>query len=117
MAATRPSRHRHVRSSRVYEDKHSAAHIYQSGWDHAPVRSFSNAKGGFGGVQFGYNWRPAQSPWVLGVEADASFGRLRGEDSKPFIVHAGIFGDEAENSIDDKGVARLSQTIERIRHS
>jgi outer membrane immunogenic protein len=69
-------------------------------------------KGGFGGVQFGYNWQPAQSPWVLGVEADASFGRLRAEDSKPFFVNAGIFGDEAENSISDKGIARLSQTID-----
>jgi outer membrane immunogenic protein len=69
-------------------------------------------KGGFGGFQFGYNWQPAQSPWVLGVEADASFGKLRAETSKPFRAFVGVFGDDTENSVDGEGIARLSQTID-----
>ena len=33
-------------------------------------------KGGFGGVQAGYNWQANGSPFVLGIEADASFGQV-----------------------------------------
>lgn len=33
--------------------------------------------GGFGGIQAGYNWQPANSPLVLGVEADVSFGDIK----------------------------------------
>lgn len=33
-------------------------------------------KGGFGGVQAGYNWQANGSPFVLGIEADASFGAI-----------------------------------------
>jgi outer membrane immunogenic protein len=77
-----------------------------------PFGLSATPKGGFGGVQLGYNWQPAQSHWVLGIEADASFGRLRAEDSKPFGAFVGVFGDDAENSVQAKGIARLSQTID-----
>lgn len=33
-------------------------------------------KGGFGGIQAGYNWQGAGSPFVLGVETDISFGAI-----------------------------------------
>jgi len=32
--------------------------------------------GFFGGGQVGYNWQAVGSPWVFGVEADASFGNI-----------------------------------------
>lgn len=35
-----------------------------------------NLTGGFGGIQAGYNWQAVGSPFVLGIEADASFGEI-----------------------------------------
>jgi outer membrane immunogenic protein len=32
----------------------------------------------FGGGQIGYNWQPPRSPWVFGIEADASIARADG---------------------------------------
>src|SRR3954453_8829253 len=47
-----------------------------------PAFGFSESpKGGFGGFQIGYNWQPLGSPWLFGVEADASFGRIKGKSS------------------------------------
>lgn len=34
--------------------------------------------GGFAGGQIGYNWQAAGSPWVFGVEADASWSGIEG---------------------------------------
>ena len=65
-------------------------------------------KGGFGGIQIGYNWQAVGSPWVFGIEADASFGRLRAEDAKPFAIVAGFSEGDASYT----GVARLRQTID-----
>lgn len=73
-----------------------------------PFGLSTGPRGGFGGLQIGYNWQAAGSPWVFGLEADASFGRLRGEDAKPFTVNATLGGDIADYS----GVARLRQTID-----
>lgn len=74
----------------------------------APFGLSAGPHGGFGGLQIGYNWQAVGSPWVFGVEADASFGRLRGEDAKPFAVTAKIAGDDGDYT----GVARLRQTID-----
>src|SRR5205823_3263802 len=70
----------------------------------APFGLSTAPKGGFGGIQAGYNWQAVGSPWVFGIEADASFGRVRGEDAKPFTV-VGSFGGEGDAS--HTGVARL----------
>ena len=74
----------------------------------APFGLSAAPKGGFGGIQIGYNWQAVGSPWVFGIEADASFGRLRAEDAKPFAVVA----DFSEGDADYTGVARLHQTID-----
>jgi outer membrane immunogenic protein len=73
----------------------------------APFDLSAGPHGGFGGLQIGYNWQGAGSPWVFGLEADASFG-LRGEDAKPFAVNAKISGDDGSYT----GVASLRQTID-----
>ena len=75
----------------------------------APFGLSTAPKGGFGGIQAGYNWQAVGSPWVFGIEADASFGRVRGEDAKPFTVIA-FFGGEGEAS--HTGAARLRRTID-----
>jgi outer membrane immunogenic protein len=75
----------------------------------APFGLSTASKGGFGGIQIGYNWQAAGSPWVFGIEADASFGRVRGEDAKPFAVVAS-FGGEGGASY--TGVARLRRNID-----
>jgi len=82
--------------------------IVPGGGTTAPFDLSAGPRGGFGGVQIGYNWQGAGSPWVFGVEADASFGRLRGEDAKPFAVDATVGGDIGDYT----GVARLRQTID-----
>jgi outer membrane immunogenic protein len=74
----------------------------------SPFDLSAGPSGGFGGFQIGYNWQAIGSPWVFGVEADASFGRLRGEDAKPFTVNASIAGDIGDYA----GTARLRQTID-----
>jgi outer membrane immunogenic protein len=71
-----------------------------------PFGLSADPKGGFGGFQLGYNWQV--SSWVFGLEADASFGRMRGQDAKPFFVNASIGGDDGRYT----GVARLQQTID-----
>jgi opacity protein-like surface antigen len=75
----------------------------------APFGLSTAPKGGFGGIQAGYNWQAVGSPWVFGIEADASFGRVRGEDAKPFSVVAS-FGGEGDAS--HTGAARLRRTID-----
>ncbi len=74
----------------------------------SPFDLAAGPRGGFGGFQIGYNWQAIGSPWVFGVEADASFGRLRGEDAKPFAVDATVAGDIGDYT----GTARLRQTID-----
>ena len=77
----------------------------------APFGLSTAPKGGFGGFQIGYNWQAVGSPWVFGIEADASFGRVRGEDAKPFAVVA-LFGSVNEGGdASYTGVARLRQNI------
>ena len=47
------------------------------GWVNASVENSSASASGdsaFGGFQLGYNWQAIGSPWVWGLEADASFG-------------------------------------------
>ena len=78
----------------------------------APFGLSTAPKGGFGGIQAGYNWQAVGSPWVFGIEADASFGRVRGEDAKPFAVVA-FFGSPNEGGdASYTGVARLRQNID-----
>jgi outer membrane immunogenic protein len=50
-----------------------------------------NINGYFAGGQIGWNWQAAGSPWVFGLEADASFGSV--DDS---VTTAGIGTFEAE---------------------
>lgn len=40
-----------------------------------------HSPGFFGGGQIGYNWQPASSSWVFGVETDASFADLDGTNT------------------------------------
>jgi opacity protein-like surface antigen len=44
-----------------------------------------NASGYFGGFQTGYNWHFAPA-WLLGVEADASFGNISGNLNIPGAI-------------------------------
>jgi outer membrane immunogenic protein len=46
---------------------------------------------------------------VIGVEADASFGRIRGEDAKPFFVNT---NDNGDNGAVFNGLAHLRQSVD-----
>ena len=51
----------------------------------ADILPIPNASGYFGGFQTGYNWHFAPA-WLLGVEADASFGDISGDIGVPGAI-------------------------------
>lgn len=55
----------------------SAADIFDQ------VNHKASADGFIAGGQIGYNWQPVGSPWVFGIEADASWTDIKGS----FVAH------------------------------
>jgi outer membrane immunogenic protein len=64
--------------------------------------------GGFGGGQLGYNWQGVGSPWVFGIEADASFGSI-GDD-------ATVLGGRISSDIKSFGTirGRVGYAVDRV---
>jgi outer membrane immunogenic protein len=61
-----------------------------------------DAEGGLGGLQGGYNWLFAPR-WLLGLEFDSSFGRLKGDE--PFVAGGTLV--PATGKVDALGTARF----------
>jgi outer membrane immunogenic protein len=63
--------------------------------------------GGFGGGQLGWNWQAPGSPWVFGIEADASFASV-GDT-------VAVVGGSIDSDIDSFGTirARLGYAVDR----
>jgi outer membrane immunogenic protein len=55
----------------------------------APPTSFG-INGALGGFQAGYNWQFSQS-WLLGIEADLDWSRIRGTGTSNFLIEPGLF--------------------------
>src|SRR4029077_6633616 len=53
-----------------------------------PASASFNVRGGFGGVQFGYNWQ-ATRDWLVGLEVDFQGSRIIGSGSVPVSIVTG----------------------------
>jgi outer membrane immunogenic protein len=59
-------------------------------------------KGGFAGGQLGYNYQPAGSPWVFGIEVDSAWADITGSES----VTVGLVTGTVSSKIDYIGSLR-----------
>lgn len=72
-----------------------------------PTTPANDLKGGFGGVQAGYNWQFNQR-WLFGIEADIQGGDIRGRSRTATTYQLGlsVAQNEAEQKIDYFGTIR-----------
>lgn len=75
-----------------------------------PFSLTAEPEGAFGGLQIGYNWQ--FNRWVLGLEADVSFGSVKDSASRSFLQLTDDLPGNGGDSVEITGTATLERKIE-----